>query len=100
VNFFPTDFDIGVLVVPLGMGVLELADNGLCLLPHNLELPPSPSQDTAHSHGPRVALTDQFDPVLWHRRFGHLNMQSLQAQHTHGVPTTPVLDIFVKNAFL
>jgi hypothetical protein len=78
------------------MGVLEPSGNGLYLLPHNPYLPPSPSQDTARSHGPRVALTAQCDPVLWHRRFGHLNMQSLQAQHTHGVPTSPALACSLK----
>jgi hypothetical protein len=34
---------------------------------------------------PSVALAAQCDPVLWHRRFGYLNMQGLQAQHTHTV---------------
>jgi hypothetical protein len=76
---FPTDSDTGMLVVPTGMGVIEPSSNGLYLVPHNYELPPSPSQDTARIHYPRVALTAQRDPVMSHRRFGHMNMQSLHA---------------------
>jgi hypothetical protein len=76
---FPTDSDTGLMVVPTRVGVLEPSCNGLYLLPHNPELPPSPSQDTARSHGPRVALNAQCDPVMWHRRFGHLNMKILHA---------------------
>jgi hypothetical protein len=85
---FPTDSDTILLAVPIGMGVLEPSDNGLYHMPHHPELPPSPSHDNARCHGSRVALTAQCDPVLWHRRFGHLNLQSLHAQHTHGVPTS------------
>jgi hypothetical protein len=40
---FPTHSDIGLLVVPTGMCVLEPSSNGLYLLPHHPELPPSPS---------------------------------------------------------
>jgi hypothetical protein len=54
---FSIDSDTGLLVVPTRMGVLEPSGSGLYILPHNPELPPSASQDTAHSHGPRVALT-------------------------------------------
>jgi hypothetical protein len=94
---FPTDSHTGLLVVGTRMGVLEPYGNGLYLLPQHQELPPSPSQDNARCHGSRVALTAQCDPVLWHRRFGHLNMQSLHAQRTHGVPTSPTLASSVKN---
>jgi hypothetical protein len=38
-----------------------------------------------------VALIAQCDPILWYRRLGHLNMQSIEAQHGHGIPMTPVL---------
>jgi hypothetical protein len=58
---------------------------------------PSSSHDSVRCHGSRVALTAQCDPVLWHRRFGHLNMQSLHAQHTHSVPASPSLASSVKN---
>jgi hypothetical protein len=63
---------------------------------HQLEPPPSPSAESSRDAGPRGSLTAQCDPVLWHRWFGHLNMQTLQAQHTHGVPTSPPLASFVK----
>jgi hypothetical protein len=79
------------------MGVLEPSGNRFYLLPHQLKLLPSPSTESSHDAGPRVAFTAQCDRVLWHRRFGHLNMQSMQAQHTHGVPTSPALDNSVKN---
>jgi hypothetical protein len=79
------------------VGVLEPFGNGLYLGPHHLELPPSPSPDNARCHGSRVALSAQCDPVLWHRRFGHLYIQSLHAKPTHGVPTSPTLASYVKN---
>jgi hypothetical protein len=79
------------------MGVLEPSGNGLYLLPHQPKLPPSPSLESSYYAGPRVALTAQCDRVLWHRRFGHRNMQRLHAQHTHGVPTSPTLASYVKN---
>jgi hypothetical protein len=94
---FPSNYDTGVLVVPTGMGVLEPSGNGLYLLPHQLELPSSPSAKTMHDPSPSVALAAQSDPVLWHRRFGHINIQSLQAHHTHGVPTSHALPKFAKN---
>jgi hypothetical protein len=88
---FPSNSDTGLLLVPTGMGVLKPSGNGLYLLPHQPDLPSSPSATAAPDPSPRVALTSHCDPVLWHRRFGHLNMQSLQAHHTHGVPTSPML---------
>jgi hypothetical protein len=88
---FPTDSDIGFLMVPTRMGVLKPSSNDLNLLPHE----PLP-EGHAHAHSSatvdrNVALTTQCYSDLWQRRFGHLNMQCLQAQHTHGVPTTPAL---------
>jgi hypothetical protein len=38
-----------------------------------------------------VAMTALRDPVLSHKRFGHLNMHSLHAQHANGVPTSPLM---------
>jgi hypothetical protein len=49
------------------------------------------------SAGASVALTAQCDPLLWHRRFGHLNVESLQAQHTQGFPTSPALASSINN---
>jgi hypothetical protein len=46
-----------------------------------------------------VALSAQCDEKLWHRRFGHLNMHGLHAQHDHGAPTTPTLPSSVKVSF-
>jgi hypothetical protein len=94
---FPTDSDIGLFVVPKGMGVLEPTGNGLNLLPHQPKLPSSPFEEKARDPYSRVALAAQCDHVLWHPRFGHLNMQSMHAQHTHGVPSSPTLAISVKN---
>jgi hypothetical protein len=54
---FPTDSDIVLLVMPIGMGVLEPFGNGFYLVPHHPELPPSPSADSARERGPCVALT-------------------------------------------
>jgi hypothetical protein len=79
------------------MGVLEPSGNGLYLLPHKPKLPSSPSAKIARDPCSCIALAAQCDHVLWHRRFGHLNMQSLHAQHTHGVPTSPALTNSVKN---
>jgi hypothetical protein len=79
------------------MGVLKPSGNGLYLMPHQQELPQRPLADSPPSVGHIVALIAKCDPVLCHRRFGHLNMQSLQAQHTHGVPTSPSLAYSVNN---
>jgi hypothetical protein len=79
------------------MSVVGPFGNGLYILPHQLELPSNPSAEIASDPCSRVALAVQCDPVLWYRRFGHLNMQSMHAQHTHGVPTSPALASYVKN---
>jgi hypothetical protein len=94
---FPRDSDTGLLVVPTEMSVLEPSGNGLCLLPHHPCWPPSSSAETSRDAGSRVALTAQCDPGLWHRKFGHFNMQSQNAQPTHGVPTSPTLASYVRN---
>jgi hypothetical protein len=71
---FPIDFDIGLLVVPTRMGVLELSGNGIYLLHHQPKLPSSPSAEKARDPYCRVALAAQCDHVMWHHRFGHLNI--------------------------
>jgi hypothetical protein len=71
--------------------------NGLYLLPHQPKLPSSPSAEKALDPSSSVALFAKCDHVMWHCRFGHLNMQSMQAQHTHGVPTSHALAISVIN---
>ena len=79
------------------MGVLAPSGNGLYLLPHQIDPPPITSAMTVNYPSPSVALAALCDPILWHRRFGHLNMQSMRAQHTHGVPTSPTLTSYVNN---
>jgi hypothetical protein len=95
--FFPIDSDTGPIMVPTGLRVLKPSGNGFYLMPHQPKLPPTPLADSSPSAGARFALTAHCDPILWHRRFGHLNMQILEAQHTHGVPTSPALAISVTN---
>jgi hypothetical protein len=58
---------------------------------------PSPPTNRPNRVNPSVGLNAQRDPILWHRRFGHLNMQSLHAKHTHGVPAIPALPSSLKN---
>jgi hypothetical protein len=53
---FPTNSDSGLLVVSTKMGVLEPSENGLYLLPHQPELPSSPSAEKARDPYSRVAL--------------------------------------------
>jgi hypothetical protein len=53
---FPSDSDIGLLVVPKGMGVLEPSGNGLYILPHQPKLPSSPSAKKSHDPCSSVAL--------------------------------------------
>jgi hypothetical protein len=86
-----------LIMVPTWMGVLEPSGNGLYFPPHQPELPSSPTAESSPHAGPRVALTTECNPIRWHRRFGHLNMQSMHARHTHGVPTSPSLACCVKH---
>jgi hypothetical protein len=95
----PTDSHTSLIVVPTLMGVLEPSGNSLYLLPYLPELPSSPSAEKEDDPNSRVALAAHCDPILRHRRFGHLNMQSMHAQHTHGIPTSPTLACLVKNVF-
>jgi hypothetical protein len=73
---FPSDSGIGLLVVPTRMGVLEPSGNGFYLLPHQPQLPSSPSATIVHDPSPSVAIAAPSDHVLWHRRFGHMNMHA------------------------
>jgi hypothetical protein len=71
---FPTGYDVGLLVVPTKMGVLEPSGNGLYL--QSQKTPPhgvSPV-DTSAVVECSVALNAQCVPALWHPRFGDLNM--------------------------
>jgi hypothetical protein len=75
---FPIDFDNDLLVMPTRMDVPEPSGNELYLLLHKPKLPSSSSAEKARDPCSRVALSAQCDHVLWHHRFGHLNIQSLQ----------------------
>jgi hypothetical protein len=94
--FFLAYSNIGLPVVPKGMGVLKPSGNGLCLLSHTTSAQGAPHLDTSSVVDSIVAMTAHIDHELWHRRCGHLNMQSLHAQHTHGVPFIPALSVSVR----
>jgi hypothetical protein len=95
---FPIDYDIGLLVVPTGMGVLKPSGNGLYLRSKTTSSQGAPFLDTSIVVDNSVAMHAHIDPDPWHRRCGHLNMKSLQAQHTHGVSSIPALPVSVKTA--
>jgi hypothetical protein len=97
---FPADFDTRLLMVPTRMGMLTPSGHGLYMLPHEHAPLSSPPTDRRAGVNPSVALIAECNPVPWHHQFGHLHMQSRQAQHTHGVSTTPMLPSFVKKCFL
>jgi hypothetical protein len=97
VFLFPRDYDIGLLVVPTGMGVLKPSENGLYLLSHSTSSRDSPTLHTSVDVDSSLALIAHFDLALWHRRCGHISMQSLRAQHTHGVSSIPALRVSLQN---
>jgi hypothetical protein len=92
----PTNSDIALLVFPTGMGVLKPSGNGLCPLSNFTSSQDSPPLDTSAVVERTVGLTAHLDPALWYRRCGHVDMQSLKAHHTHGVPSIPALQVFVQ----
>jgi hypothetical protein len=79
------------------MGVLKPSGNGLYFLQHPTTTGRLPSVDKPTLLDNDVALTAQCNFVLSHRRFGHLNMHTLHAQHDNGVPTSHALPSSVKN---
>jgi hypothetical protein len=69
--------------------------NGLYLLPRSHDcagLPPRPVDSSSQRS---VALAAECDAALWHSRLGHLNMQSLHAQHSHNTPSVPVMPSYM-----
>jgi hypothetical protein len=82
-------------VVPTTMEVPKPSTNGLYLLSNTARSTRTPVVDTSAVVDNTVALTAHGDLVLWNRRCGHLNMQSLHAQHDHGVPSIPALPGYV-----
>jgi hypothetical protein len=70
---FPVAFDIGMLMVPTRTGVLKPTGNGLHLPTHEQRPEGHTLADSSTRVDCSAALTTQYDPILWHRRFGHLN---------------------------
>jgi hypothetical protein len=68
---FPTDYDLGLLLVLTRMGVLKPSENGLYMLSH--KTPPEGTPSMGHSAvvSSSVALTAHCALLRWHRRFGH-----------------------------
>jgi hypothetical protein len=95
VFLFPTYFDLVLLVVPTRMRVMEPSKNGLYLLSPATPLEGTPVVDTSAVVDNSVAMITLYDHVMWHRRYGHLSMQSLYAQHDHGVPSIPALPGYI-----
>jgi hypothetical protein len=77
---FLINSDLGLLVVPTRMGVLKPSDNGLYMLSHTTLPEATPPVGTSAAVDISVALTAHSDPLMWHPRFGNLNMQNL---HSH-----------------
>jgi hypothetical protein len=79
------------------MGMLVASDNGLYLLPRTHTsaglLPPNVDSMS----GSCVALVNECDLALWHRRLGRLNVRSLHAQHQNGAPFVPAMPSYVIN---
>jgi hypothetical protein len=88
---FPTNTDSGMLLVTTGMGMLIPSGNGLYLLPRSHDCAGLSSHHVDSLRQKPVALAAECDAALWHSRMGHLNMQSLQAQHSHNTVFVPVM---------
>jgi hypothetical protein len=96
---FSTDSQVGVLLVPTGIGVLKPPGNGLYLFKHSTPPRRLPYVDTHNMLATDVALTAQCGPVMWHKRFGYLNMQMLQGHHYNCVTTSPSMLSYAKHIF-
>jgi hypothetical protein len=87
----PTNTDSGMLLVTTRMGMLIPSGNGLYLLPRSHACAGLSSHQADSLRQKPVALAAECDAALWHSRMGHLNMQSLQAQHSHNTVFVPVM---------
>jgi hypothetical protein len=65
---FPTYYDVGMLMVPRGMGVLRPSGNGLFMLTHEHALKPRTPTARPPIVNPSVAVTRHCNPILWHCR--------------------------------
>jgi hypothetical protein len=88
---FPTNIDSGMLHVTTRMGMLIPSGNGLYLLPRSHDCAGLPSRPVDSPSQKSVALAAECDAALWHSRLGHLNMQSLQAHHSHNTSSIPAM---------
>jgi hypothetical protein len=75
--------------------MLVPSGNGLYLLPRTHNDAGLPSRNVDSRSGRSVALAVECDPALWHSRLGHLNMQSLQAQHSNNTTSVPSMPSYV-----
>jgi hypothetical protein len=92
---FPTNTNSGMMLVTTGMGMLTPSGNGLYLLPRSHDCAGLLSRPIDNTTQKSIALAAECDAALWHSRLGHLNMKSLQAQHSHNTPFVPVMPSFV-----
>jgi hypothetical protein len=94
---FPTNSDCGMLLVTTGMGMLVPSGNGLYLLPRTRDSAGISSNHVDSRSGWSVALDVECDHAVWLSRRGHLNMQSLQAQHSNNTPSVPSMPSYVND---
>jgi hypothetical protein len=90
-SLFPTGNDSCMLLVTIGMGMLIPSCNVLYLLQRSHDYVGLPSQTIDSPPRSDVAFATPCDTAFRHRRLGHLNMHNLEAQHSHGVPSVPVM---------
>jgi hypothetical protein len=76
--------------------VLKPSENGFYMLSHSTSSRDSSTLDISLVVDSSLALIAHFDLALWHRRCGHISMQSLHAQHIHGVSSIPALLVSLK----
>jgi hypothetical protein len=69
--------------------------NGLYLLSMTHDSAGLPSHNVERRSRRSVALAAEFDPALWHSRMGHLDMHSLQAQHSNNTTSAPSMPCYV-----
>jgi hypothetical protein len=75
--------------------MLVPSGNGLYLLLRTNASAGMSSHGVDSRNGRSVALAAECDPALWHSRMGHLNMHSLQAQHSNNTPYVPSMPSYV-----
>jgi transposase InsO family protein len=71
--------------------------NGVYLLEHTCPTKRLPFVESLLYIARALPRTAQCDHVMWHKRFRHLNMQSLQAQYSNGIPLSHEMPSYVTN---